>query len=142
METSFGLDEQVDHFLLGSSIQEFLAQGNCAEAAAQNGEHVQVLRQVGRADQQEQVDGLVIDRAERDAFIVPAKDQDRIGEKGGLLIAGVRQGNPFADAGAVHAFAFEDSLSEFFALLRLGLQFPHTANELAYDFIAVATNQL
>jgi hypothetical protein len=114
-EFGFGIaDEGADLVgVLGG--EQSLAQFGIAQQATDARQHGQVLGDGGGDEQEEQLRRRAVDCSVRNAAVVTAEDEDGLVHETDERIAGVREGDAVADAGAVEFLAFLQRVEEGFS---------------------------
>jgi hypothetical protein len=104
LEPGFGLSNQADDQVGLLCSQESLTQRRIAEQAANTGEDLEMLCDIGGDEQKEKPDGAMINRSIGDAQWMSADDDGGMFDQSSEGRAGVGQGDPVTDARAMKFF--------------------------------------
>ena len=118
-----------------------MAQQRIPQHAAEPGQHLQVLADVGGDQKEEEPGGKTVEGPKRDAGLVPAEDNRRLLDQADKGIARMREGHPVAHAGAAKQFAFLQGAEQ--RLFRPGIarQLRDFIHEFLEHFVPVAAAQ-
>jgi hypothetical protein len=142
LEPGFGLSNQVDDQVGLLCGQESLTQRRIAKQAANTGEDLEMLCDIGGDEQKEQPNRPMINRAIWDADGMPADDDGGMFDQSSEGRAGMGQGDPVTDARAMKFLTVLECAQQGLTPFRAISQFRHGLDQLSEDLIAMLSRQM